>query len=324
MDYYSGAGHYDRETVRFFDVAHEGAQLRAVAGALPQIERLRGMQPRSLVVIATDQLAAAAARAAVSLHEPLELPVTIADQLPAYVGPLDVVLIVGERATRESDSRGLITAAGRGAEVVLAGPARGPLLDDALATTTTIPALPTASGSSPARTIAAVTAVYDVITSSGGDTAARLEAVAEQVDSDLTALSPEREASVNPARQLRAFVADSLVVHSTVDGDGSAVGRAVAGVAAELWSSRGLVSGFAAPEEMPLDQFQAGEFQLVPLKTVLWALPDAAAEAASAAPNTRAESAEDAGLDPLAQCVRLLTRAYAVTAFDPPAEEMWR
>ena len=51
MDYYSGAGHYDRETVRFFDVAHEGAQLRAVAGALPQIERLRGMQPLSLIHI---------------------------------------------------------------------------------------------------------------------------------------------------------------------------------------------------------------------------------------------------------------------------------
>ena len=108
MDYYSGAGHYDRETVRFFDVAHEGAQLRAVAGALPQIERLRGMQPRSLVVVATDQLAAAAARAAVALCEPLALPVIVADQLPAYVGPLDVVLIVGERASRETDSRALI------------------------------------------------------------------------------------------------------------------------------------------------------------------------------------------------------------------------
>ncbi|MEH0146487.1 hypothetical protein V6D40_02255 [Corynebacterium sp. Q4381] len=328
MDYYSGAGHYDRETVRFFDVAHEGAQLRAVAGALPQIERLGGIEPRSLVVIATDQLAAAVARAAVALCEPHKLPVCVADQLPAYVGPLDVVLIVGERATRESDSRALITASGRGAEVLLAGPARGPLLNDAPATTTTIPALPTAAGPSPARTIAAVTAVYDVIAGSGADAAARLEAIAEQVDSDLAALSPEREESVNPARQLRAFAADSLVAHSAAEVDGlvgsTAVGRAVAAVAAELWSARGLVSGFVAPEEMPLDQFQAGEFQLVPLKTVLWALPGAAAEAASAAPNTRAESVEDAGLGPVAQCVRLVTRAYAVTAFDPPAEEMWR
>lgn len=329
MDYYSGAGHYDRETVRFFDVAHEGAQLRAVAGAVPNLEHLRGIQPRSLVVVATDQLAAAAARAAVAVCEPLALPVTVVDQLPGYVGPLDVVLIVGERASRESDSRALITAAGRGAEVVLAGPAQGPLLDDAPAHTPTIPALPTAAGPSPARTIAAVVAVYNLIVGRGSadGIAAELEAIAEQVDADLVALSPEREEAVNPARQLRAFATDALVVHSTVDeggpAGGSVVGREVAAFAAELWSTRGLVSGYAAPEEMPVDQFRTDEFQLVPLKTVLWALPREVVDAASAAPNTRAESVEEAGLNPVALCVRLITRAYAATAFDPPTEEMW-
>lgn len=324
MDYYSGAGHYDRETVRFFDVAHEGAQLRAVAGALPHIEHLRGMQARSLVITATDTLAAAAARAAIALREPLAMPVLVTDQLPAYVGPLDVVLIVGERSTRESDARALITASNRGAEVVLAGPARGPLLDDAPSNTTTIPALPTAAGPSPARTMASVTAVYDAL---AGSSTQNLEEIAEQVDADLVALSPEREEAVNPARQLRAFATDALVVHSTTEtgsSEATAVGRAVAAVAAELWTSRGLVSGYAAPEEMPLDQMLDPQSQLVPLKTVLWALPAEVAEAASAAPNTRAESVDDVGLGSLAQCVRMITRAYAVTAFDPPADEMWR
>ena len=39
QQYYDGSGRYDRETVLFFDVAHEGAQLRAVAEAAQRLAR---------------------------------------------------------------------------------------------------------------------------------------------------------------------------------------------------------------------------------------------------------------------------------------------
>ena len=51
-------GNYDAETVRFFDVAHEGAQIRLVAGEVERWgEALSGLNPRSLVIIPTDAIA---------------------------------------------------------------------------------------------------------------------------------------------------------------------------------------------------------------------------------------------------------------------------
>lgn len=323
-EYYGGAGHYDRETVRFFDVAHEGAQLRAVGGAAPQLERLRGMQPRSLVVVGTDQTALAAARASVALQGPLELPVVVAGALPAYVGPLDVVLFAGDTGSREEDLRGLLTAAARGAETVLAGPARGLLLDDAPAATTVIPALPTAAGPSPARTMAAVGAVLASLTRDAAVIAEQCDLLADAVDEELTSLSPERDASVNPARQLREFAGGARVLHS---GAGP-TGAAVAELAAHLWSARGIPSGYVHPEELALaledaggtapagqdlfhDPFLDGPLQLVPLNTVLWAQRD------TAAPNMRAEAVDAAAsAGEAAEALRLVTRAFAATAFD--------
>lgn len=331
-EYYGGAGHYDRETVRFFDVAHEGAQLRAVGGAAPQLKRLRGMQPRSLVVVGTDQIARAAARACVALQGPLDLPVVVADSLPAYVGPLDVVLFTGDAGSREADLRGLLSAAGRGSETVLAGPARGLLLDDAPAATTVIPALPTSAGPSPARTLAAVGAVLASLTHDAAVIAEQCDLLADAVDEELASLSPERDAAVNPARQLREFAEGARVLHS---GAGP-TGAAVAELAAHLWSARGIPSGYVHPEELALaledaggtaaasrdlfhDPFLDGPRELVPLKTVLWAQRD------TAAPNTRAETADAVGAVGAAsaassgetvQAMRLVTRAFAATALD--------
>lgn len=303
---------YDRETIRFFDVAHEGAQLRAVGEHIGLLAHLRGMQPRSIVVIGTDQLALAAARTAVALRTPLPLPVVVTDQLPGYIGALDIVLVAGERASRDSDAQALITAASRGAETILAGPPRGMLLEDAPSHTTILPALPTASGPSPLRTIAAVCAVIDSLTADPEDLRHQLEVLAEEVDQELLALSPDRDETVNPARQLRAFARDARVRHSGF----TPCGTAIAALVAELWSARGLASGYVSPEELAYDQdpYDPDTLELVPLKTVLWAQPES-----SAAPNSRAESVEEAGLGDTAQCVRLITRAFAATALDDPA-----
>lgn len=331
-DYYEGAGNYDRETVRFFDIAHEGAQVRAIIDALAPLAQLHGLNPRSLVVLATDQIARAAARAVTQVREPLPLPVVVTDTLPGYVGALDVVVVVGDAADREDDLRALTTAAQRGAETVLAGPARGPIVDEAPRSTVVVPALPTAMGPSPARTIAVVAAVLDVLTARELDVEAvaqRYRVLADELDAELTAVSPERDEDVNAARQLRAFIRDARVVHTGVTRHGAALAELVA----TLWSCRGLASGVVSAEELPQalelargpraatddifhDPFLDGPVELVPLKVVCWAQPDADA---SAGPNTRAETVASQELGEAAAALRLLARAYAVTALDDPA-----
>lgn len=337
-DYYEGAGDYDRETVRFFDIAHEGAQVRAIIDALPSLTRLHGLNPRSLVVLATDHIARAAARAVVQVRAPLPLPVVVTDELPSYVGALDVVVVVGDAAARERDVRGLTTAAARGAETVLAGPARGPIVDEAPRSTTLVPALPTTMGPSPARTIAVVAAVLDAIAARGdaGDgvhtdaLAERYRVLADELDAELSAVSPEREEDVNAARQLRAFVRDAHVLHSGTTPHGLALAELVSA----LWSCRGLASGFVDADELPQalelarggqpaaaddifhDPFLDGPVELVPLKVVLWAGSDAHAPAA---PNTRVETVAAQELGETVAALRLLARAYAVTALDDPA-----
>lgn len=332
--YTSGAGNYDRDAVRFFDVAHEGAQLRAVAGGLEPLGRLRGMGARALVVVATDQVSLAAARATVTALQPLPLPVVVSRELPGFIGPLDVVVAVGAEAGRDDDARALITAARRGAVTVLAGPAEGPLLDDAPSDTAVIAALPTAVGASPARAAAVTAAVLRVLEAPVEVVAERLALIADEVDAEVQALAPDRDDTVNPARQLGAYAQGSRVLHTGA----GAYGDAVAQVAAALWTSRGIASGYLPADEVPAavenareasptaraddifyDPYLDGGPQLVGLNTIVWACGDLSG---LAAPGARVETvaAEASAADEAAQALRLSTRAYAAAALGEPGE----
>lgn len=318
--YYDGAGNYDRETVLFFDVAHEGAQLRAVAEAAQQLDSLRAIAPRSMVVIATDQIARAAAQAAVDLRSPLALPVVVTPALPSYVGPLDIVVIVGDAADDEAASRALLTASARGAETILAGPARGPLIDDAPDATLVIPALPTTAGSSPLRAFGVLTAVLDALEQPVELIATRLQAMAGDVDDELVALSPQRDEAVNAARQLRAHAAGSRVIHTGFE----RCGHAVASVAAQVWSARSMASGYVDHRELDRaveqpardifhDPFIDGEQHRVALKVVVWNHTEVALA------NASAQWCEPSPVGEEATAARLIVRALAATAMDEPA-----
>ncbi|WJY96945.1 hypothetical protein [Corynebacterium fournieri] len=322
-----------REDTLFFDVAHEGAQIRAVGQAAASLAGLRGLDPRSVVVLATDQVAAAAARAVCTFAAPLQVPVVIADVLPGYVGPLDVVVVVGENAQHEDCLRGLITAADRGAETVVAGPKQGPLLDDAPNATTVIPALPDTSGASPLRTCAAVGAVLSGLHQPAEMVAERFELLAAEVDAELEGVSPRRDIAVNAARQLRAHAEGARVLHT---GFGRA-GEAVAELAAAVWSTHGIASSAVGAHELPhaveraqegnagarpgdifYDPYLDGPAELVGLTTVVWSCEatDPVVPAGS-----RTESVETDATDSAVRAVRLLARAYAATALSADAPD---
>lgn len=322
LDAYLDGSSYSRESVMFYDVAYEGAQVRAVAGAIPALQGLHGLQPRSVVIIATDQVATASARFVTRLRSPLRVPVVITDALPSYVGALDIVAVVGDRADDPDVSQGLIAADRRGATTVLAGPPRGPVLDDAPSDTIVLPALPTVFGASPARSITAISTVLDLLEENPDLVAQRLEDTAVLIDEELEQLSPERDTVVNPGRQLREFGDLARVLHT----GRSRHGFAVAEVMAVLWSLRGIPSGVSAMDEIELpatppvrdpfhDPLIDGPVDLIPLRTVVWAEdPDVAA----AIPDALAVTCETPGVGPLAAALKLITRGLAATTYDLP------
>ena len=338
--YYDGAA-YDPETVRYFDVAHEGAQIRVLGGAISQLAGLLGgAKPRCLVILPTDQIARAAAYTAVGLAEPARIPLVVAESLPHFVGALDVVVVVGERAECDWASRALIAADKRGAATVLVGPSRGPLVEDAPESTFVAPTLPTAEGASPARFIAALYAVAAVLEEEGELVARRLEEAADAVDRELEALSPEHDSATNPGRELREFVEGARVIHScgvdpyswSEERSGVFINALVARMAAAVWAAHGLGGTFADPEALPhiLERAQQRggtavrdiffdpqidppeENALVSLKIVLWG------EEEANLPHSIAESSNDPepALGELARALQFITRSYAATAYE--------
>lgn len=344
QSYYDPAAHYDVESVRFFDVAHEGAHVRAVAQAADVLAGLQGASSRSVVVLVTDAISEAAAQCAVALVDFGRAPVMVTRTLPEFVGALDVVIVVGDAPDAETVTRQLSAAAGRGAEVVLAGPASGPVVEDASRGVILLPAPPTADGASPLRTIAAIGAVCAALTG----VQALIDGPADAIDFELRQLSPERDVSVNAARQLREFVDGARILHTGYTATGAAVARLIAA----LWSARGLPSGFVGREDLAAaleasavepggnstgnstgnsagaaddifyDPFIDGPPAQVPVKTVVWAQREphllgaraeyVADDAVDADGETVAATA--GGGDEFSAALRLIVRGLAATA----------
>lgn len=329
-DFFDGSG-YDRETVRFFDVAHEGAQIRSVAAAVDKLSDLRGYSPRSIVVLSPDYLTRQACELAISHCEPLRAPIVVTDRLPTFVGALDVVIAVTDRGDDPDLAQALITATGRGAETIVAGPARGPLVDDIPTRARVIPALPTAAGFSPARAITTVIAVLESLEGPEISVGVKLAELADNVDAEIALLSPERDDTINPGRALRSFVHNARIVHT---GPGEyevehSVGTRAAEFCAHLWTARDLVSGHVHPADLPEllaeentanshdifhDPFLDEPEGLIPLKVIVWAAKS------TEIPNALAVSV-DATTRPVGRLdttLRLVTRALAATTYTDP------
>ncbi|MBD0023144.1 hypothetical protein GII33_15445 [Gordonia pseudamarae] len=114
-------------------VARAGAQVRAVAEAVREggLRPLADLRPRSVVVVfGSSRTAACAAELAVAvLAAHTDVPLVCGPALPGWVGPLDVVVIVGDDAGDMALADAAARAARRRAEVVIGAPMEGPLRD---------------------------------------------------------------------------------------------------------------------------------------------------------------------------------------------------
>lgn len=183
----------------YFDIAHEGAQLRAVADALPW-DQLPMDRPRSIVVLVGDELSLCAVRAAVNVSTPWSAPVCICRELPSYVGPLDVVVLISETGASDTLAQAASVCHARGV-LTIAAVGEGTLLRDLPTGTHIIPALPMHEGPSPMRAVATVFAVLFRSARTTESVSTRLHALADRVDEELVRCAPDHE-ELNPAREI--------------------------------------------------------------------------------------------------------------------------
>ncbi len=318
--FYDGSS-YDQETVRFYDVAYEGAQVRLIGSAIAEgmFAPLEGLRPRSVVVLTRGQLNQSCARLVEALHKPLRQPFVITSELPGYIGALDVLVAVTDDGGDEDFLRALITAGQRGVTTILVGPHDGPLIEEAPRDAIVIPTLPTATGASPGRTVASISAVLEIFEEYPRMVADRLDHVADSMDEEIATLSPERDELVNPGRKLRLAAEGHRIVHT----GRTERGNAIANVVATLWNKRGVVCGvldgaelyhslheLRGPEaDIFHDPFLDDGSRMVPFRAVVWA------EEEPGIPDAVSQDCDLNGRGSLASTLRLIVRGQSATVF---------
>lgn len=310
---------YDPIAVAFYDVAHEGAQLRAVAGAIQDhaFAPLLGLRPRSIIVLHRESVAHAAMNVVLSMRSPLAVPVVAAKRLPTFAGPLDVVIVLSDRDSDPLLEQDLYTARDRGCAIVFAGMSRSELSRQCPAEAIRIPSLPNAEGNSALRAVGVMLAVLDAVTAKNYDAGLSADVFmtySQEVDEEITACSPDRDLVLNQARQLAELPGPILHLGDTD------LAAAIAGLAAVYWTTCGNLSTTATMDEYGVlaqrvkssdmfhDPFLDGPAPQT-YSTVLWALEEQAL-VSSVVSQQRVQS-----LDRAAAPFRLIARAQLATAF---------
>ncbi|MBN9644477.1 hypothetical protein ACFSSC_10945 [Corynebacterium mendelii] len=335
-EFFSGDPSHNPAAVRFFDVAHEGARVRAVAGFLSDggVDDIAGTAPRSVVVVTGDRLAAAAAGLVDALATPAQVPLVVTDTLPSYVGALDVVVGVVDETTPAS-ARAVADACSRGAGVVAIGGGDG-LSGAVPSAVPVVPAPPHVTGITPASVAATVHAVMGLVTGHPVDmVAAAANDTADSIDGQLGLCAPDRDSLVNPAAQLNRHVVDHPVIHTASSRYGLAIARIAAhqlaveghsgmvldrnsaALAAQAHTRRRRDDRGIPPEDDPdsifFDPVTTGA-STPPgpaLRTVTWA------EAVDGLPDGLEQTIEERPGHSLAAGLALCTRAWAAAVFQP-------
>ena len=187
-----------------------GAQVRAVAGqqsSFPRVDR-----PRSLVALGPTAAAdVAVLTALIGAQSPT--PVLAATVLPAWVGPLDLVVVLAARRDDEACARGAAEARRRGAVVHVRGAADGPVALAAEADLRPVEvAVPEAlAGPGRLAVLAAAATAAGLLTDQG------LARVADLLDALALAMHPRAESFTNPAINLAEYLFGSTPVFIGAD-----------------------------------------------------------------------------------------------------------
>ena len=234
-----------------------GAQVRSVAEQLAGLTSLD--RPRAFVVVGAGATVDAALLIAL-IGEQAQAPIVGAASLPAWVGPLDVVVVFAAGLDDMIASRAAAVAARRGAAVFVRSSAEGPVADAAGGNLLEPKVSLTEALAGPAR----LTLLAAVAAAAGMFPRPDFEGVAELLDAMALACHPSSEFFVNPALPL----AEHLTAGTPLLIGTDPLADALAGYARR---SLGALAGIAA------SVLTAGEAAASPAVLARTAPPDAAA-----------------------------------------------
>ncbi|TDD09842.1 hypothetical protein E1181_03785 [Saccharopolyspora terrae] len=188
--------------------ALSGAQVRATAETAAEagLDELADGRPRAVVLLTRPGVSTSVANLLVALTGArCPVPVVISDELPSWVGALDVVFAhtddVGDVALAES----VATACRRSASVVLAVPSEGPVAAaGAGRAKTLVPRVPVPPALAFAYVFAAGISTFRALGLLDFDT----DELAEELDREAERAHPGHESLSNPAKSLALRMAD--------------------------------------------------------------------------------------------------------------------
>ncbi|HEX8517967.1 MAG TPA: hypothetical protein VF667_00055 [Pseudonocardia sp.] len=187
-------------------VATAGAQVRSAAHGAAEagVPGLRGHRPRALVLVRRPGTSGAAAELLTALLGPAcPVPVVSADDVPYWVGPLDVVWAHTADGDDEELADGVARAVRRGAEVVVSGPDDGPVAAAGAGRVHLVePRIPVPPGLDLPRALAVGLATVAALQLLPGFAEDDLDALADRLDAEAERNQPGTEPFVNPAKAL--------------------------------------------------------------------------------------------------------------------------
>lgn len=226
--------------------AMAGAQVRAVSQAQSEgvLDRLADLRPRAVVTVtgrsATARRAADLVTAVIGPR--IDVPLVTVPQLPGWIGPLDVVAVVGSDAGDPALVDAAARALRRRAELVVAVPVEGPMRDvvGGAPIVDLSPRLPLDARFGFTGIVAALTAMCAALTAVRLQPAAPdLAAAADLLDAEAAADHPSHESFHNQAKLLALRVTGHQAVWA---GDTAGAVVLAEHAAAVLFSVAGVVT----------------------------------------------------------------------------------
>ncbi|GAA1876213.1 hypothetical protein GCM10009836_66960 [Pseudonocardia ailaonensis] len=192
--------------------ATAGAQVRSAAQAATEagVARLEGQRPRALVFVRRPGSSGAAAEIVSALLGPLcPVPIVVADLVPGWIGPLDVVVAHTADQADVELAESLARAVARGAELVLSAPSDGPVASAGAGRALLVePRIPVPPALDLPRALAVGLRVVSALGLWPGGLDPALDPLADALDAEAERNQPGHEPFMNPAKTLALRLAE--------------------------------------------------------------------------------------------------------------------
>ena len=182
-------------------LATVGARIRRAALSEPVGHLERADRPRGVLALGSE---ARLLRAVLEPACPVPFMAWPGPGLPAWLGPLDLAVVMGDYDAPEWVVQCTAEAARRGATIIIAAPEESVLAEAATSSGTSL--IPTAENDPTASAVA----VLSILGELGLGPQTRAELVADAADLVAEACAPGRDLSVNPGKDLALQMADRL------------------------------------------------------------------------------------------------------------------